>query len=452
MKILHYTLGLPPYRTGGLTKYSIDLAKSEKEILKQDVAILFPGRYTFNKKTKIKKTNAFFNIPVYELFNPLPVPLLAGIKNPDKFKISFDTNIFLSFLNKFRPSIIHIHTLMGLPKEFLDATKKLKIKTIFTTHDYFGLCFKVNFVCNGELCDGIYDKSKCANCNKNGYSQNLIKIMQSKLYRNFKKNKCFELIKRIKKISLVTREKPIELLNDESNKFLYDEYDNLNAYYKSMFKLIDFFHFNSSVSKMEFEKKLGKLNGKILNITHSKIKDNRKIKKYNDKSKLKITYLGPFKKYKGIKLLLDVINELNCNNLELNLYGDINIEKSIDNRIIYNGKYNYNELEEIFSNTDVLLVPSIWKETYGFVGLEAFSNAVPVILTENVGFKDIIQNNITGLVVKADKESIKKELISILNNKNILKNINKNILETKFHLEMKKHVSEVLSIYRNILK
>jgi hypothetical protein len=26
MKILHYSLGFPPYRTGGLTKYAVDLA------------------------------------------------------------------------------------------------------------------------------------------------------------------------------------------------------------------------------------------------------------------------------------------------------------------------------------------------------------------------------------------------------------------------------------------
>lgn len=35
---------------------------------------------------------------------------------------------------------------MGLHCEFVDAAKELGIKTIFTSHDYFGLCPKVTFL------------------------------------------------------------------------------------------------------------------------------------------------------------------------------------------------------------------------------------------------------------------------------------------------------------------
>lgn len=34
MKILHYNLGLPPYRSGGLTKYSTDLMIEQSKIRK----------------------------------------------------------------------------------------------------------------------------------------------------------------------------------------------------------------------------------------------------------------------------------------------------------------------------------------------------------------------------------------------------------------------------------
>ena len=40
---------------------------------------------------------------------------------------------------------------------------------------------------------------------------------------------------------------------------------------------------------------------------------------------------------------------------------------------------------------DVLIVPSIWKETFGFVVLEALSYGVPVIVSDNVGAKDIVK-------------------------------------------------------------
>ena len=43
MRILHYSLGLPPYARGGLTKYAIDLIGAEQKLGYQ-VGLLWPGR------------------------------------------------------------------------------------------------------------------------------------------------------------------------------------------------------------------------------------------------------------------------------------------------------------------------------------------------------------------------------------------------------------------------
>ena len=43
MRILHYALGFPPWRTGGLTKYCVDLMLTQKE-QGYEVALLWPGR------------------------------------------------------------------------------------------------------------------------------------------------------------------------------------------------------------------------------------------------------------------------------------------------------------------------------------------------------------------------------------------------------------------------
>jgi len=61
-------------------------------------------------------------------------------------------------------------------------------------------------------------------------------------------------------------------------------------------------------------------------------------------------------------------------------------------------QYNYGELEEIFNNSDVLIVPSIWYETFGFTVLEALCHGVPVIISETVGAKDILANG-AGIVI-----------------------------------------------------
>ena len=55
MNILHYFLGFPPYRTGGMTKYCFDLMNSQ--IDNGDiVSALWPGRMRYiSKDIKIEK-------------------------------------------------------------------------------------------------------------------------------------------------------------------------------------------------------------------------------------------------------------------------------------------------------------------------------------------------------------------------------------------------------------
>lgn len=62
-------------------------------------------------------------------------------------------------------------------------------------------------------------------------------------------------------------------------------------------------------------------------------------------------------------------------------------------------RYTYTELEKIFDETDVLVAPSIWYETFGFTVLEALSYGVPVIISGNVGAKDILVQG-AGVVIE----------------------------------------------------
>lgn len=62
-------------------------------------------------------------------------------------------------------------------------------------------------------------------------------------------------------------------------------------------------------------------------------------------------------------------------------------------------RYTYSELKEIFDNTDVLVAPSVWYETFGFTVLEALSYGVPVIMSGTVGAKDILSDG-AGIVIE----------------------------------------------------
>lgn len=84
MRILHYSLGFPPLRTGGLVKYSVDLAKEQSQKNNQ-VFFLYPGNIKiFNKKVCIRydKHHSNESFHSYALINSLPLPLFGGIRTP----------------------------------------------------------------------------------------------------------------------------------------------------------------------------------------------------------------------------------------------------------------------------------------------------------------------------------------------------------------------------------
>lgn len=93
------------------------------------------------------------------------------------------------------------------------------------------------------------------------------------------------------------------------------------------------------------------------------------------------------------------------------------------------GRYNYSELEKIFDDTDVLIVPSVWYETFGYTVLEALSYGVPVIITNNVGAKDILAEG-AGIVINDIKGEELYEVVKSLNAEK-LRNMNKTIVENQ---------------------
>lgn len=455
MKILHYTLGLPPYRSGGLTKYSTDL------IIKQvsdshRVSVLFPGQLTLSRKTSINISNGFLGAKVYEIINPLPVSLLGGIVDPMKYmKKVYSEDVYYTFLTDVKPDIIHIHTLMGIHKAFFIAAKQLKIKMVFSTHDYFGICPKVNLIdYNGEICTDNEKGNKCVTCNQNAYSLPLIYLMQSKTYRLLKDNTMIKKLRKDKKKKIKMEDSPLHL-KKEDHELAY-KFNELIEYYHSMLQLIDYFHFNSENTKKEYERYVN-VTGAVVSITHNDIKDNRKIRQYDKDKPLRISYLGPVDLYKGFPLLRQSLNKLldsSQHEWELNVYGnsvDLTLNEREVSHMKFHGRYQHNELDSIFTNTDLLVIPSVWKETFGFIGLEALSYGVPILLSSYVGCKDIIEDRKTGWVFKPEIQELANLIEIIIMDRSILENINRQICFSGLPNTLDEHVKNIENLYHEVI-
>ena len=182
MVLLHYTLGFSPYRSGGLTRYAKDLMLAQIELGHKVYAFYPSGSHILKKKCSIKYEQCLYGINVYKMINPFPVPLYYGIKNPEAMMNERNLNVrsFQLMLDKVMPDVLHIHTLMGLPKRYLEIAHERGIRIVYTSHDYYGLCPKVNLINNeGKICNE-YSEEACAMCNCNAKPVWFLKVRNLK--------------------------------------------------------------------------------------------------------------------------------------------------------------------------------------------------------------------------------------------------------------------------------
>lgn len=456
MRILHYALGFPPFRRGGMTKYCIDMM-SEQLKCGHKVAMLWPGRikkYGYKVKIdqeKTQKINGELVCESYEIINPLPVPLLNGIRNIEAFTQEKDESVFYNFFKMKEIEVIHIHTLMGLPMECITAAQKLNIRLIYTTHDYFGICPKWGLIYKGKVCDFDDDCKKCVGCNKTALSLSKIKILQSNTYKYLKDSK---IIKNLRKRHNDNLYEESNEENEDSSYITTEDvinisqgYKRLRQFYISMLEKMDVIHFNSSNTEKIFNKYFStKKNGKVISITHGSISDNRRVRKYREK--INIGYLGPITEHKGFFDLKKVCDEL-YNDYKDKYQMHIFAKYSGDEKyIVKHEPYKYDQLSEVMNCIDLLVVPSLWNETFGFTILEALSYGVPVILSSKVGSKDLVINKKNGLIYK-DSSNLKDYLIDFLENpKEKLRYMNDYIIKYCDIKDIEIHTSEMINLYK----
>lgn len=225
------------------------------------------------------------------------------------------------------------------------------------------------------------------------------------------------------------------------------DYQKLLDYYKKCFSLVDCFHYNSETSKEVFMQYLPTSKGQVVSITHGDIEDHR-IRKVYGHDVLHIGFIGNSTPYKGLPLLISVLQDIGMiESWDLSVWGGgVGTHPSLP--VYYKGKFDSSTIADVYSAMDVLIVPSIWKETFSLVTLEALSYGVPVIVSDNVGAQDIVKLYNPKFVYHS-KNELKSLICEILSDKNLLAEFNDKLLSSKWKYSMEEHAKEIIDkIYK----
>jgi glycosyltransferase involved in cell wall biosynthesis len=149
-----------------------------------------------------------------------------------------------------------------------------------------------------------------------------------------------------------------------------------------------------------------------------------------------ILFLGRLTRLKGGHELIKALKIVRESNLKVTLiivgqsdeYINLfkNDIKDIGIDVIFTGWTDYNDLPYLYDIADIIVFPSICFETFGMVNIEAMAMKKPVISTCFGGTREVVLNNMTGIIVNPfDTVSFSKAIIDLLNNSDIRKQYGK---------------------------
>lgn len=177
-------------------------------------------------------------------------------------------------------------------------------------------------------------------------------------------------------------------------------------------------------------------------------------------TKLRVGFIGTLYEHKGVHVLLQAVRTLPAQaQLELKIYGRTDEFPAYveglkrlaagDSRIRFCGTFPNHQIGEVFSQLDVLVVPSIWYENTPLVIYSAQAARCPVIASNLGGMAEVIHHGINGLLFAVgDVAGLGHILAAVAEDRQILQRLSQRARQPK---SMGQYVQDLDRIYGELV-
>ena len=429
MKILQVVHGFPPYNFGGAEVYAYNLSR---EIASRHKVAIFhrindPGRREYSVKHR-----ASGNLEIFTINNTF--------RQYSSFEMTYKNSIIAKklglVLDHVHPDIVHIQHLLYLSIQIVDEIKKRNIPIIFTLHDYFLICPQGQlFKNNTSLCLNGQCHTSCLDC---VYHQLSIKKYVFYMYYLLEKYFRGLLIRPLKQIYL----NACRCFSNKAN--LINLIEDRKRFINDACKKVDLFIAPSNFLKERFIQ-AGIPKNRMIHLDYGFDAEMFKMYCKVGSGKLRFGFIGNMIPAKGLHLLVRCFNKIENANVELKIYGQQNSYKGIlvkyrqnieklakNSNIKFMGSFDNKDISNVFSEIDVLIVPSVWYENSPLVIHEAFLAKTPVIAADIGGIPELVKDNINGLLFRPnDVEDLYKKIQLFIDDPGYVKRLERNITNVK---------------------
>lgn len=177
----------------------------------------------------------------------------------------------------------------------------------------------------------------------------------------------------------------------------------------------------------------------------------------------KLLFVGRLEKEKGVYYLLHAMNNIikEFPGTTLRIVGsgsddefikrairDLRFEKEI--KLITRLKSV--RLQRIYEDCEILVVPSLWQEPFGLVGVEAMSVGRPVIASRVGGISEWLTDGKEGLLIKPkESDEISDAVIKLFSSMRLLSSMGRNARKKSELFSIERHVDKIEKLYKKVI-
>jgi glycosyltransferase involved in cell wall biosynthesis len=430
MRVLHVGVGFSPWLVNGLLLHTEAVMEGQARA-GREVAYFFAGRHLPRLRRPLLHRWRRGGVAMFEWMNsPIVVGRDRGTADPDRDLDDPPTEAaFARVLSQFRPDVVHVHDLGGLPSAILTVAEHRGLPVVMTLHDYQALCPTIRlYDADGQNCLRARPGEMCVRCCADAPIDNLGELHRTVLYTRARVRARVPHLDEALRRPAVDRAGSIGIRLAERVSGLQTPgspalnphdaarpsrprpgaraYDRRRERNVGRLNRLDALIAPSDGAR-EVWARLGVRAELIRTLpispAHLARLDPKRRSRPHDPMRFAVLN-GASSTEKGADLIVDALAELSRRGLEPRFrvavhgpiaghaYHALTDHPSVD----FRGEYRPEELSAILEEVDVGLMPSVWREVYGFAGLEFVAKGIPVIGNALGGIPEYVRAGQTG--------------------------------------------------------
>jgi glycosyltransferase involved in cell wall biosynthesis len=326
---------------------------------------------------------------------------------------------FRQVVEQTQPDLVHVQHLMALPAAVVHYIQKKGLPFIITLHDYWWVCANAQLLTNysQQVCEGPRAYLNCARCAlaRSGHPRLWPALPAMAILLAWRNRLLRQIVGAASRLIAPA-------------KFVGDWYARHGVPTERLSVIPHGLDLPAQVPQ----------------------------RKQRSDGSLRFAYIGGLSWQKGVHVLLEAFSGIKQGG-DLWVAGDESADPDYISRLRHQtlpgvrflGKLTREEVWETLAQVDVVVVPSMWYETFSFIVSEAFAAGVPVVASRLGPLADRVRDGVDGLLVPpGDSRALQNALRQFMENPALLPQLRAGIRPVR---TMDDYVAEIESVYRAVL-